>query len=66
MARERGILIWSQRVVAKPSLVLLKANVDRTSDLIRKVYSVHHECCCATVVGRFELFLCDDHYGAQG
>ena len=52
--------------MAEPSLVLLKTNIDRTSDYIRKVYSVHLECYLATVVGRFELLLCDDHCDAQG
>ena len=56
----------SRGIVAEPSLVLLKTDIDRTSDLVRKVYSVHLECYRATVVGWFEPLLCDDHYDAQG
>ena len=69
MARERGVLIKNRGIVAKLSLVLPKTDIDRTSGLIRKVYSVHLECYDAIVVGRFEPLLwvlCGDHCGAQG
>lgn len=66
MTREGRILIESRDIVAEPSLVLLKTNIDRTSDLFRKVYFVHLGCYREIVVGRFEPPLCDDHYGAQG
>lgn len=56
----------SRGIAAEPSLVLLRPKIDRTSDLIRKVYSLHLECYHATVVGWIEPLLCDDHYRARG
>ena len=49
----------------KLSLVPLRAEVDRPSDVIREFYSVIVEDYRRVVVGWDERYLCDDHYDAQ-
>lgn len=49
----------------KLNLVPPRTKVDRTSDVIRELHSVHVEGYRRIVVGRNEHYLCDGHYDAQ-
>ena len=59
------VLILHWGVIAGTNLVLLNPEIDRTSDVIRKLHFVYLGANCRIVVGRVASVLCDDHQDAQ-